>query len=49
VIGQDANAPPSLLDGSPDPAIIFGESYEILAANQEYRREFGNGGRVERL
>ena len=37
----------SLLDGFPDPAIVIGENYEILAANDAYRREFGNGARVK--
>ena len=36
----------ALLDCLPDPAIIIGSSYRILAANQSYRRKFMGGERV---
>jgi transcriptional regulator with PAS, ATPase and Fis domain len=36
----------SLLDGFPDPAIVISKSYEILAANEAYRRQFNDGERV---
>ncbi len=37
----------SLLDSFPDPAIIIGEGYKIIAANEAYRQEFGHGEKVK--
>lgn len=34
----------SLLDSLPDPRILVDRNYRILAANQAYRRAFGEGG-----